>query len=128
MTRKELKVLSFNDQDRIFHRIFSEPIFSQLPKSEESLRPTFSTNDPDNIDEYFLCSKWHLAFIDELKKDDVIKLASLLPNLYLSNFHKEYPNFYNFYTLRVIDVQNTAHTIEFLIVIDSSEARIRNLL
>lgn len=128
MARKELKVLSFNDQDRIFHSISSDSFWDNLPACEESLRPTFSTKEPINIDEYFFSSKWHLEFVDEVKNDDVIELATLLPSLYLLNFQKEFPNFLNLYSLRVIEIQNTSHTIEFIIVIDSSEARIRNLL
>lgn len=128
MARKKFKVLSFKEQDCIFHRIFSEPMFLNLPEAEESLRPTKLTSSPTEIDNYFLTCRWYLSFTKDIAQSDLIKLIRLLPTLYLSNFQRVYPDFVNLYTLRIIDFQFTSNSVDILIVIDNSEAHMRNLL
>ena len=71
---------------------------------------------------------WHLAFVDKITDDNVAKLEKSLSSLYVSNFHKVYPEYFNFYTLKIIDIKKTFGAIDILIVIDTSEARLRNFL
>lgn len=128
MREKKLKLLTFKEQDRIFHRIFSEPFWNKLPACEESLRPTSTTKASTNIDNYFLSCRWHLTFESDITKNDTLELVHSLPTWYLSNFQRVYPNFVNLYTLRIIDFQFTSSSVDILIVIDNSEAHMRNLL
>lgn len=128
MIRKKSKVLSFKEQDEIFHSICNEKFFKELPDYEESLRPTSSTTDQSSLYNYSLSCHWHLAFVDKITDDNVAKLEKSLSSLYISNFYKVYPEYFNFYTLKIIDIKKTFGSIDILIVIDTSEARLRNFL
>ncbi|MGV3161784.1 hypothetical protein ACEF17_01845 [Streptococcus hyovaginalis] len=122
------KLLSFEENDRIFNEIAKDNFWDDFPNMEESLRGTRFNRSVTSFNEYFLPCRWHLTFLDDITESDLVKIYHSLPSLYLTYFQKVFPNYTNFYSLRLIDAERTAQTIDMTLVIDCSEARVRNLL
>lgn len=125
---KKFKFLTFNDHDRIFNEIAKDNFWDDFPDMEESLRGTRFNRCVTTFNEYFLPCRWHLTFLDDITDREVNKIYHSLPSLYLTYFQKVFPCYVNFYSLRLIDAERTAQTIDMTLVIDCSEARVRNFL
>jgi hypothetical protein len=124
-----MNILSFYDQDQIFNEIYSKEIDNLLRNGEESLRGTEATTEQYSIEDYFLAVKWHITSSQKINDAKIEIIKQSLSAWYALYFKKIYPYLVNVYSLRIIDIYSTStNTIELVIVIDSSEARLRNII
>ncbi|EFM36266.1 hypothetical protein HMPREF9189_0078 [Streptococcus sp. oral taxon 071 str. 73H25AP] len=124
-----MHILSFYEQDKIFNEIYSKEIDNLLLNGEESLRGTEATTEQFSIEDYFLAVKWHITSSQKIDDARIEIIKQSLSGLYALYFKKIYPDLVNVYSLRIIDIYSTSpNTIELVIVIDSSEARLRNII
>ena len=124
-----MHILSFYEQDQIFNEIYSKELDDLIVAGEESLRGTEATTEQYSIEDYFLALKWHITSSQKINnaKTEIIKQS--LSAWYALYFKKIYPYMINVYSLKIIDIYGTGtNTIELVIVIDSSEARLRNII
>ena len=124
-----MHILSFYEQDKIFNEIYSKEIDNLLLNGEESLIWTEATTEQFSIEDYFLAVKWHITSSQKIYDARIEIIKQSLSGLYALYFKKIYPDLVNVYSLRIIDIYSTSpNTIELVIVIDSSEARLRNII
>ena len=124
-----MHILSFYEQDKIFNEIYSKEIDNLLLNGEESLRGTEATTEQFSIEDYFSAVKWHITSSQKIDDARIEIIKQSLSGLYALYFKKIYPDLVNVYSLRIIDIYSTSpNTIELVIVIDSSEARLRNII
>ena len=124
-----MNILSFYDQDQIFNEIYSKELDNLIVAGEESLRGTEATTEQYSIEDYFLAVKWHITSSQKINDAKIEIIKQSLSAWYALYFKKIYPYLVNVYSLRIIDIYSTGtNTIELVIVIDSSEARLRNII
>ncbi|MFS9009856.1 hypothetical protein [Streptococcus infantis] len=124
-----MHILSFYEQDKIFNEIYSKELDNLIVAGEESLRGTEATTEQYSIEDYFLAVKWHITSSQKINDATREIIKQSLSAWYALYFKKIYPYLVNVYSLRIIDIYSTGtNTIELVIVIDSSEARLRNII
>ena len=124
-----MEILTFQEQDQIFNEIYTEELDELIIDGEESLRGTEATTEQYSLENYFLVCTWHICSSKKITNVQVEKIKQLLPLWYTLYFKQIYPFLINVYSLRIIDIYSTGtNTMELVIVIDSSEARLRNII
>ncbi|ORO92466.1 hypothetical protein [Streptococcus mitis] len=124
-----MHILSFYEQDQIFNEIYSKELDDLIVAGEESLRGTEATTEQYSIEDYFLPLKWHITSSQKINNAKIEIIKQSLSTWYALYFKKIYPYMINVYSLKIIDIYATGtNTIELVIVIDSSEARLRNII
>lgn len=124
-----MHILSFYEQDKIFNEIYSKELDNLIVAGEESLRGTEATTEQYSIEDYFLAVKWHITSSQKINDAKIEIIKQSLSAWYALYFKKIYPYLVNVYSLRIIGHYRTGtNTIELVIVIDSSEARLRNII
>lgn len=124
-----MEILTFQEQDQIFNEIYIEELDELIIDGEESLRGTEATTEQYSIEDYFLPLKWHITSSQKINNAKIEIIKQSLSTWYALYFKKIYPYMINVYSLKIIDIYTTGiNTIELVIVIDSSEARLRNII